>query len=77
VNTIRDNLLLRSHRPIRSAEEEQRELFKNAKACCMPETAFVRTVDRAFRACCALLKFTDHIQVVYVKGLTSYGDVFW
>lgn len=69
--------LLRSHSPIRTAEEEQRELFKHANAYTVPESAFARTIDRALRACLALLKTTDHIKVEYVQGLTGNADVFY
>jgi hypothetical protein len=58
-------------------EEEQQELFKDAKPCVVPDTTFARAVDRALRACFALLKFTDHIQVVYVEGSTGKVDVYF
>ncbi|CEJ62517.1 hypothetical protein PMG11_11014 [Penicillium brasilianum] len=89
-NTIRDSLgkrptrlpdtlwhMLRAHCPIRTVEEEQQELFKDAKPCVVPDTTFARTVDRALRACFALLKFTDHIQVVYVRGSAGKVDVYF
>ena len=69
--------MLRAHCPIRTVEEEQQELFKDAKPCTVPDTTFARTVDRALRACFALLKFTDHIQVVYVRGSTGKVDVYF
>lgn len=77
--TIRDSLgkrparlpdtlwhILRAYCPIRTVEEEQQELFKDAKPCAVPDTTFASAVDRSLRACFALLKFTDYIQVVYV-----------
>jgi hypothetical protein len=67
--------MLRAHCPIRTVEEEQQKQFKDAKPCILPDTIFVRAVDRALRACFALLKFTDHIQVVYVRGLAGKVDI--
>jgi hypothetical protein len=69
--------MLRAHCPIRTVEEEQQEIFKDATPCPVPATTFTRTVDRALRACFALLKFTDHIQVVYVQGSTGKVDVYF
>ncbi|CEJ62586.1 hypothetical protein PMG11_11083 [Penicillium brasilianum] len=63
--------MLRAHYPTRTVEEQLQELFKDAKPCVVPDTTFARTVDRALRACFALLKFTDHIQVAYVEGSTG------
>lgn len=87
VNTIQDSLgklstrlpetlwnMLRAHCPIRTIE---RGLFKDAKPYTVPATAFARTVGRALRACFALLKFTDHIRVVYVKGSTAKVDAYF
>ncbi|KAB8225113.1 hypothetical protein BDV33DRAFT_198956 [Aspergillus novoparasiticus] len=51
--------------------------FKDAKPYTIPDTTFARTVDRALRACSALLKFTDHIQVFYVRGLAGKVDVYF
>ncbi|OKP06059.1 hypothetical protein PENSUB_6510 [Penicillium subrubescens] len=89
-NTIRDSLgkrparlpdtlwqMLRAHCPIRTVEEEQQKQFKEAKPCIVPDTTFARAVDRALRACFALLKFTDHIQVVYIRGLTGKVDIYF
>lgn len=69
--------LLRAHCSIRTVEEGQQEPFKDAKPCTVLATAFARTVDRALQAYFALLKSTDHIQVVYVKGLTAKADVYF
>jgi hypothetical protein len=90
VNTIRDSLgkrpvrlpdtlwnILRAHCPIRTVEEEQQGLFKDATPCTVPATIFARTVDRALRVYFALLKFTDHIQVVYVEGSTGKVNVYF
>jgi hypothetical protein len=63
--------MLRAHCPTRTVEEQLQELFKDAKPCTLPPTTFARAVDRALRACFALLKFTDHIQVAYVEGSTG------
>jgi hypothetical protein len=68
--------MLRAH-PIRTVEEERQELFKGARPCAVPVTTFARTVDGALRACFALLKFTDHIQVVYVQGSTGKVDLYF
>ncbi|KAJ5904922.1 uncharacterized protein N7473_001838 [Penicillium subrubescens] len=89
-NTIRDSLgkrparlpdtlwqMLRAHGPIGTVEEEQQKRFKDAKPCILPDTTFARAVDRALRACFALLKFTDHIQVVYIRGSTGKVDVYF
>ncbi|CEJ61879.1 hypothetical protein PMG11_10395 [Penicillium brasilianum] len=68
--------MLRTHCPIWTVEEEQQQhRFKEAKPCSFPETTFARAVDRSLRACFALLRFTDHIQVVYVQGSTGKVDV--
>jgi hypothetical protein len=69
--------MLRAHCPIRTVEEEQQEQFKDAKPCVVPDTTFARTVDHALRACLALLRFTDHIQVVYVRGSAGKVDVYF
>ncbi|KAJ5364961.1 uncharacterized protein N7496_010674 [Penicillium cataractarum] len=89
-NTIRDSLgkrptrlpdtlwhMLRTHCPIRTVEEHLQELFEVAKPCTVPDTTFARAVDRALRACLALLKFTDHIQVVYIRGSAGNVDVYF
>ncbi|OKP11866.1 hypothetical protein PENSUB_2597 [Penicillium subrubescens] len=89
-NMIRDNLgkrparlpdtlwhMLRAHCPIRTVEEEQQKLFKDAKPCVVPDTTFARTVDCALRACFALLSFTDHIQVFYVRGSAGKVDAYF
>lgn len=69
--------MLRAHCPIRTVEEEQQKRFKEAKPCIVPDTTFARAVDRALRACFALLKFTDHIQVLYIRGSTGKVDVYF
>ncbi|OKP09785.1 hypothetical protein PENSUB_4826 [Penicillium subrubescens] len=69
--------MLRAHCPIRTVEEEQQEQFKDAKPCIVPDTTFARAVDQALRACFALLKFTDHIQIVYIRGSTGKVDVYF
>ncbi|KAJ5358335.1 uncharacterized protein N7496_010748 [Penicillium cataractarum] len=89
-NTIRDSLskrpaclpdmlwqILRAHCPIRTVEEEQQKQFKDTKPYIVPDTTFARTVNRALQACFALLKFTDHIQVVYIRGSTGKVDVYF
>ncbi|KAJ5455484.1 uncharacterized protein N7458_003748 [Penicillium daleae] len=40
-------IMLRAHCPIRTVEEEQQELFKDAKPCTVPDATFARAVDRA------------------------------
>ncbi|CAI7600266.1 unnamed protein product [Penicillium pancosmium] len=51
--------LLRSTTPIRSAAEELSKLFQNAEVCSPSDNVFSRTVQKALRACFALL---DSIQ---------------
>ncbi|CEJ62611.1 hypothetical protein PMG11_11108 [Penicillium brasilianum] len=72
-----DQNLLPAHCSIRTVEKEQQEPFKVAKPYTVPNTAFARIVDQALQAYFALLKFTDHIPVVYVKGLTNKADVYF
>ncbi|KAF2996556.1 hypothetical protein E8E15_000224 [Penicillium rubens] len=67
--------LLRSGSPIRTVEEEQVELFKDAEVCASPESAFAKTTDWALKACLALSKATRNIQVLYVKGPVGKLDV--
>jgi polyribonucleotide nucleotidyltransferase len=67
--------MLRAHCPIRIVDEEQQKQFREAKPCSVPDTLFARAIDRSLRACFALLRFTDHIHVVYVRGSTSKVDV--
>jgi hypothetical protein len=69
--------MLRAPCPIRTDQEEQQARFKDAKPCVVSDTTFARAVDRALRACFALLKFTDHIQVVYIRGSTGKVDVYF
>lgn len=69
--------MLRTHCPIRTVEEEQQHRLKEAKPCSVPDTTFARAVDRSLRACFALLRFTDHIPVVYVRGSTGKVDVYF
>ncbi|KAJ5742665.1 uncharacterized protein N7511_011236 [Penicillium nucicola] len=69
--------LLRSGSGIRTIEEEQVELFKDAEICALPESTFAKTTAWALKACLALLKTTSHIKVFYVKGLTRRLDVLY
>jgi hypothetical protein len=69
--------MLRAHCPIRTVEEEQQKQFREAKPCSVPDTTFARAVDRSPRGCFALLKFTDHIQVVYLRGSTGKVEVYF
>jgi hypothetical protein len=52
--------LLRQSSPIRTPEEEQAKLFKDAELCALPESAFGRTIFRALRACLVMYKQTEH-----------------
>jgi hypothetical protein len=63
--------------PIRTVEEEQQKQFREAKPCSIPDTTFARAVDRSLRACFALLRFTDHLRVVYVRGSADKVDVYF
>jgi hypothetical protein len=47
--------------------EEQQQLCKDAKIRALPDTAFTKTIDRAFRACLALLAAPSEMKVVYVE----------
>jgi hypothetical protein len=69
--------MLRTHCPIRTVEEEQQKEFKEAKPCTVPDTTFARAVDPALRAFFALLRFTDHIQEVHVRGSAGKVDVYF
>lgn len=66
-----------THCPTRTVEEEQQELSKDSTPCAVPNTTFARAVYRALRACFALRKFTDHIQVVYVRNSAGKVDVYF
>ena len=69
--------LLRSTTAIRTIEEEQDQLCKGAKMCALPDTAFAKTIDRAFRACLALLNAPRGMQVFYVEDVAGTLDVFY
>jgi hypothetical protein len=69
--------MLHAHRPIQTVEEEQQKQFKDVKPYIVPSNTFARAVDRALRTCFALLKFTDHIQVVYIRGSTGKVNVYF
>ncbi|KAJ5982182.1 hypothetical protein N7451_012282 [Penicillium sp. IBT 35674x] len=69
--------LLRSASPIRTIEEEQEQLCKDPKICALPDTAFAKTIDRAFRACLALLNAPRGMQVLYVEDVAGTLDVFY
>ncbi|KAJ5938341.1 hypothetical protein N7466_001475 [Penicillium verhagenii] len=69
--------LLRSASPIRTIEEEQQQLCKNAKLRALPGNAFAKTIDRAFRACLALLNVPSKMKVVYVDDLAGRLDVLY
>ncbi|KAJ5938357.1 hypothetical protein N7466_001491 [Penicillium verhagenii] len=69
--------LLRSATPIRTIEEEQQQRFKDAAICALPDTTFAKTIDRAFRACLALLNAPRGMQVLYVEDLAGRRDVFY
>ncbi|KAJ5982310.1 hypothetical protein N7451_012410 [Penicillium sp. IBT 35674x] len=69
--------LLRSATPIRTIEEEQQQRCKDAAICALPDTAFAKTIDRAFRACLTLLNAPRGMQVLYVEDMAGKLDVFY
>ncbi|KAJ5982049.1 hypothetical protein N7451_012149 [Penicillium sp. IBT 35674x] len=68
--------LLRSASPIRTIEEEQQQRCKDATIRALPDTALAKSIDRAFRACLALLKAPSEMKVVYVEDMAGRLDVF-
>ena len=69
--------LLRSATPIRTIEEEQQQRCNDAVICALPDTTFAKTIDRAFKACLALLNAPSGMQVLYVEDMTGRLDVFY
>ncbi|KAJ5982738.1 hypothetical protein N7451_012838 [Penicillium sp. IBT 35674x] len=69
--------LLRSTTAIRTIEEEQEQLCKGAKISALPDTAFAKTIDRAFRAGLALLNAPRGMQVLYVEDVAGTLDGFY
>jgi hypothetical protein len=61
---------------IRTAEEEQIELFKNAELCA-PESTFAGAILRAVSACIAMLKQTEHMTIRLLQSNMSDVDFFF
>ncbi|GFG16460.1 hypothetical protein IFM61392_09518 [Aspergillus lentulus] len=57
--------LLRGIVPIRTADEEQVEMFRNATGCEPPKTVFAMTVQRALKASLALCRYPSSIEFVH------------
>ncbi|OQD73331.1 hypothetical protein PENANT_c196G06609 [Penicillium antarcticum] len=68
--------LLRPSSAIRTAEEEQIELFKNAELS-GPETTFAGAILRAVHACIAMFKQTKHMTIRLVQSSISDVDFFF
>lgn len=68
--------ILRSISPIRTPEEEQIECFGNSEACA-PETCFARTMERALKACLAVIPQPKHVEVQFVRNERSAIDVIF
>jgi hypothetical protein len=51
--------------PIRTADEEQVEMFRNATGCEPPKTVFAMTVQRALKASLALCRYPSSIEFVH------------
>ena len=67
--------LLRQSSPIRTPEEEQAKLFKDAEVCPQPESTFAKTIFRALRACMAMYKQTEHVRIHFVQSDISDVEV--
>jgi hypothetical protein len=67
-------VVLRPRSAIRTAEEEQIEVFKDGELCAPPESTFGRAIRRALRACIAMFKQTGHITIHFVQNDISDID---
>jgi hypothetical protein len=69
--------LLRPSSAIRTAEEEQIELFRDAELCGPPESTFAGAILRAVRACIAMFKQTEHMTIRPVQSNMVDVDYFF
>ncbi|KAJ5666551.1 uncharacterized protein N7477_008999 [Penicillium maclennaniae] len=69
--------LIRSDSAIRTAEEEQIILFKNAPVCSPSNSSFSMTVQRVLKACMALSENTKYIRVFFIHIHNSTIDTFF
>ncbi|KAJ5938391.1 hypothetical protein N7466_001525 [Penicillium verhagenii] len=69
--------LLRSVTPVRTIEEEQQQRCKDAVIPALPDTAFAKTINWAFRACLTVLNVPRGMQVLYVEDMAGKLDVFY
>jgi len=60
--------MLRSDSLIRTAQEEQMQLFQNAVECKAPETLYAKNIERGLKATLALWKETDEMKMRFVSS---------
>ncbi|OQE52627.1 hypothetical protein PENNAL_c0487G05975 [Penicillium nalgiovense] len=68
--------LLRPSSEVRTAEEEQIELFKDAELCDPPESTSAGGILKAVRACIAMFTQTGHMTIRLVQSNVSDVDFF-